>query len=163
MPWTSGYGRRLTCGRSWVVIPAPYTGWTFFQINFLQNCIDVCFWKDRKKRKRGRGWRNLDFLDFLQKKFYNIVYCLNRNCLISGKISEKISRKLHNGMFAQTAMGQYKLSRFGFSCNIFSRLWNEPAFDFDLRPKKFQNLSPAKRGNLHLHSSQSFVFFWFFL
>ena len=34
-PWASGYGRRLTFWRSWVQILALYTGWKFFQINFL--------------------------------------------------------------------------------------------------------------------------------
>ena len=29
-PWSSGYGRRLIIRRSWVRIPAPNTGWTFF-------------------------------------------------------------------------------------------------------------------------------------
>ena len=29
-PWSSGYGKRLTFRRSWVRIPAPYTGWAFF-------------------------------------------------------------------------------------------------------------------------------------
>ena len=29
-PWSSGYGRRLTFKRSWVRIPVPDTGWTFF-------------------------------------------------------------------------------------------------------------------------------------
>ena len=32
-PWSSGYWKRLTFQRSWVRIPAPYTGWTFFHIN----------------------------------------------------------------------------------------------------------------------------------
>ena len=31
-PWSSGYGRRLMFWRSWVRIPAPYTGWTFFTL-----------------------------------------------------------------------------------------------------------------------------------
>ena len=29
-PWSSGYGRRLMFWRSWVRIPAPYTGWKIF-------------------------------------------------------------------------------------------------------------------------------------
>ena len=29
-PWSSGYGRRLMFRRSWVQIPALFTGWTFF-------------------------------------------------------------------------------------------------------------------------------------
>ena len=34
-PWSSGYGWRLMFQRSWVRIPAPYTGWTFFHIYLL--------------------------------------------------------------------------------------------------------------------------------
>ena len=34
-PWSSGYGRRLMFQRSWVRIPAPYTGWTFVHIYLL--------------------------------------------------------------------------------------------------------------------------------
>ena len=34
-PWSSGYGKRLMFRRSWVQIPAPYTGWTFFHIKLL--------------------------------------------------------------------------------------------------------------------------------
>ena len=34
-PWSSGYGSRLTFQRSWVRIPAPDTGWTFFHIDLL--------------------------------------------------------------------------------------------------------------------------------
>ena len=55
-PWSSGYGRRLTFLRSWVRIPVPYTGWTFFHIKLLLNCVDVCLKKTENKRKRGRGW-----------------------------------------------------------------------------------------------------------
>ena len=42
--WSSGYGRRLVFGRSWVRISAPYTGWTighFFTFICCKNCI-VC-------------------------------------------------------------------------------------------------------------------------
>ena len=42
--------------RSGVRIPVPYTGWKFFHINLLQNCIDICLKKTENKRKRGRGW-----------------------------------------------------------------------------------------------------------
>ena len=38
-PWSSGYGRRLMFQRSWVQIPAPYTGWTFFHIHI---CCKIC-------------------------------------------------------------------------------------------------------------------------
>ena len=34
-PWSSGYGKRLAFWRSWVQIPAPYTGWTFFHMYLL--------------------------------------------------------------------------------------------------------------------------------
>ena len=40
-PWSSGYGKRLTFRRSWVRIPAPYTGWTFFTYICCKNC-NVC-------------------------------------------------------------------------------------------------------------------------
>ena len=36
-PWSSGFRRRLIFRRSRVRIPTPYTGWTFFHINLLQN------------------------------------------------------------------------------------------------------------------------------
>ena len=38
---SSGYGRRLTCQRSWVRVPAPYPGWTFFTFICSKNC-NVC-------------------------------------------------------------------------------------------------------------------------
>ena len=34
-PWSSGYGRRLMFWRTWVWIPAPYTGWAFIHILLL--------------------------------------------------------------------------------------------------------------------------------
>ena len=30
-----------------------YTGWTFFHINFLQNCIDVCLKKPKTNEKEA--------------------------------------------------------------------------------------------------------------
>ena len=54
-PWSSGYGRRLVFKRSWVRIPALYTGWTFFTFIYCKNCI-VCLKKTENKRKRGRDW-----------------------------------------------------------------------------------------------------------
>ena len=74
-PWSSGYGKRLTFGRSLVRFPAPYTGWTFFTFICCKNCDDVClkrpkinekeagvgpFFKKRWKRdteKVGKGGR----------------------------------------------------------------------------------------------------------
>ena len=35
-PWSRGFGRRLMFQRSWVRIPAPYTGWTFFHIYLFE-------------------------------------------------------------------------------------------------------------------------------
>ena len=43
---TSKYGRRLMCWRSWVWIPAPYNGWTFFTYISCTIC-NVCL----KRRK----------------------------------------------------------------------------------------------------------------
>ena len=64
-PWSSGYGRRLSFWRMWVWIPVPYTGWTFFHINLLQNCIDHCLKKTKNKRKEaGDG-------PFFKKKHFN--------------------------------------------------------------------------------------------
>ena len=40
-PWSSGYGRGLIFWRSWVRIPAPYTGCTFFRYICCKNC-NVC-------------------------------------------------------------------------------------------------------------------------
>ena len=53
-PWSCGYGRRLMFQRSWVRIPALYTGWTFFTYIFVVKFV-MCL-KRRKKWKRGRGW-----------------------------------------------------------------------------------------------------------
>ena len=38
---SGGYGWRLMFERSWVPIPAPYTGWTFFTLIRCKNCI-IC-------------------------------------------------------------------------------------------------------------------------
>ena len=43
--------------RSWVWIPAPYTGWIFFNYNCCKNCHDVCLRRPKINLKRGRGWR----------------------------------------------------------------------------------------------------------
>ena len=45
-PWCSGYGRRLVSWRSWIWIPAPDIGWTFFTHICCKNC-NVCL----KRRK----------------------------------------------------------------------------------------------------------------
>ena len=50
-PWSSGYGRRLTFQRSWVRIPAPDTGWTFFTLICCKNCI-VCLKRPKINEKK---------------------------------------------------------------------------------------------------------------
>ena len=39
VPWSSGKGKRLTFQRSWVRIPAPYAGWTFFPHIFVVKIV----------------------------------------------------------------------------------------------------------------------------
>ena len=51
-PWSSGYGKRLTFQRSWVRIPAPYTGWTFFTYICCKNC-NVCLKRPKNKQKEA--------------------------------------------------------------------------------------------------------------
>ena len=70
-PWSSGYGRRLTILRSWVWIPAPYTGWTwhFFTLICCKNCNNVCLKKTENKRKRGRGWPIFKKRDYRESKY----------------------------------------------------------------------------------------------
>ena len=59
-PWPSGYGRQLMLKRSWVQIPTPYTGLTFFHIDLLQKLYRL-FEKTKNKPERGRGWPILIF------------------------------------------------------------------------------------------------------
>ena len=53
-PWSSGYGRLLVFKRSWVQIPAPYTGRTFSHLFVVK--LYCLFKKTKNKWKRGRGW-----------------------------------------------------------------------------------------------------------
>ena len=53
-PWTSG--KRLILWRFWVLIPAPYTGWTVFSLFGCKNVIHFCLTKNENKQKRVRGW-----------------------------------------------------------------------------------------------------------
>ena len=53
-PWSSDYGRRLTFQRSWVRIPAPYTGWTFFHIYLLYKFV-MFVWKRPKINEKEVG------------------------------------------------------------------------------------------------------------
>ena len=50
-PWSSGYDRRLVFKRSWVCIPAPNTGCTFFTLICYQNC-SICL----KRPKINKKW-----------------------------------------------------------------------------------------------------------
>ena len=59
---------QLVFKRSWVRIPAPYTGWTFVTFICCKNCV-VCLKKTEYKRKRGRGWPIL----FLKTFFIIII------------------------------------------------------------------------------------------
>ena len=60
-PWSGGCGRLKFRG-SWVQIPAPFTGWTFFIFICCINC-DVCL-KRRKPNKKRPGMAHV----FLKKK-----------------------------------------------------------------------------------------------
>ena len=55
-PWAKGYGRRLMFRRSWVRIPALYTGWTFFTFICCKKW-NVCLKRGNKnKTKKRPGW-----------------------------------------------------------------------------------------------------------
>ena len=49
----SCYGKRLVHKRSWVRIPSPDIGWTFFHIDFCKICI-VCL--KRPKINEKEAW-----------------------------------------------------------------------------------------------------------
>ena len=51
-PWSSGYGWRLRFKRSWVEIPAPYTGWTFYTLICCKNCF-VCLKRPKINEKEA--------------------------------------------------------------------------------------------------------------
>ena len=51
VPWPSVYGRRLVFKRSWVQIPAPDTGWTFFTYICCKNCT-VCLKRSKMNKQR---------------------------------------------------------------------------------------------------------------
>ena len=52
-PWSSGYGRRLMCQRSWVRIPT--CAWHYSHL-FVVKIVMMCVRKDENEWKRGRGW-----------------------------------------------------------------------------------------------------------
>ena len=51
--WSSGNGKRLTFQRSWVRIPAPYIGWTFFTYICCKNCGYVCLKRPKINEKEA--------------------------------------------------------------------------------------------------------------
>ena len=53
-PWSSGWGRRFVIRRLWVRIPAPDTGWTFFQFYLLQE-LYCLFEKTINEKEAGVG------------------------------------------------------------------------------------------------------------
>ena len=53
-PWSSGYGKRLTFQRSWVRIPALYTGWTFFTYICCKN-RNVFLKRPKNEKEAGVG------------------------------------------------------------------------------------------------------------
>ena len=82
-PWSSGYGWRLRFKRSWVEIPAPYTGWTFYTLICCKNCF-VCLKRPKinekeagvgpffKKEFHVGGGKITVYLNFLSWKIYLI-------------------------------------------------------------------------------------------
>ena len=86
-PWSSGYGRRLMSRRSWVRIPAPYTGWTFFSYILYKNC-NVCLKKMKINEKEVR-------IGPFKKKFYDDIVNQNDNqSILYVRYSILIDRKL---------------------------------------------------------------------
>ena len=82
-PWSSDYGRRLIIERSWVRIPALYTGWTrhFFTLICCKNCL---FERAENKLKRGRCWpifknigaSNYFFIFCVGQILSKLIYCI---------------------------------------------------------------------------------------
>ena len=88
-PWSSGYGRWLMFQRSWVQIPAPYTGWTwhFSALIRCQNVI-VCLKRSKiNEKEAGVG-------PFLQKipDRRSRQMKLNKNLLMTSLPAESCSR-----------------------------------------------------------------------
>ena len=55
LPWPSVYGRQLMFGRSWVWIPAPYTGWKWHYSHwFVVKIVIVCLTRPKINRKEAR-------------------------------------------------------------------------------------------------------------
>ena len=83
-PWSSGYGRRLTFWRSWVRIPVPYTGWTFFPFIHCKT-VFMFVWKRPKINEKEAG----DWPIFRGKNQSNMYGMLpHMCCLIFGSLTK---------------------------------------------------------------------------
>ena len=67
-PWSSGCGKRLVFKWSWVWIPVPYTGWTFFHIHI---CCKICnvFEKTKNKKRPGLAHLIINSLNVTTQQF----------------------------------------------------------------------------------------------
>ena len=70
-PWSSGYGRRLMFHKSWVWIPALYTGWSwhFFTLICCKNCT-VCLKRPKINKKEAELAHSKTFA-FSARGFWN--------------------------------------------------------------------------------------------
>ena len=99
-PWSSGYGRRLTYRRSWVRIPVPYTGWTwyFFTLICCKNCI-VCLKRPKiNEKEAGIG-------PFFLKKTY---VTLGGGCgLVRRAVASDNNERSTDIIFSLILLGRY--------------------------------------------------------
>ena len=72
-PWSR---RRLMFWRSWVQIPAPYTGWTFFTCICCKSFNDVSLKTSKINDKSGRGWPILEKVMWVFSELLYIITCL---------------------------------------------------------------------------------------
>ena len=57
-PWSCGYGRRLTFWRSWVRIPVPYSGRTFFTLICCKILLLFVWKRPKINEKEGHFYKN---------------------------------------------------------------------------------------------------------
>ena len=96
-PRLSDYGRRLMFRSSWVWIPAPYAGWTFFTFNCCENC-KVCLKKTKINEKEagdGRFFRKRPNQN-LQWKLTPTWSCTSFRWLFSKMFLPKLNALLTN-------------------------------------------------------------------
>ena len=75
-----GYGRRIVFRRSWVRIPAPFTGWIFFTYQKLQ-----CLFENTKINKKRPGLAH----------FYKNKYFSQKQLITSRKCTFSVTCQLH--------------------------------------------------------------------